>query len=143
MKSMKKVGLLILMAVMGASLAIVRAHAEDSRVVVDVPFDFVVGNSLLKAGSYKVEVMQSGVLDFWSAEAQQHHYTLIVAGSPFTSQNGDPYLVFTRYGSEAFLNKVAMSVDNSYEVPVSNREKELIGSLAVGERGSMLVQPAH
>jgi hypothetical protein len=144
MKSMKKVGWFILMAVIGANLAIVQAKAEgDSRVAINVPFDFVAGNSVLKAGNYKVEVLQSGVLDFWSIGAQQHHFTLIVAGAASASQKGDPYFVFTRYGSETFLSKVALSADDNFEVPTSSREKELISGLKAGERGTLVTQPAH
>ena len=144
MKSMKKVGLFILMAVIAANLAIVQAKAEgDSRVAINVPFDFAVGNSVLKAGNYKVEVLQSGVLDFWSVDARQHFLTLIVAGAASTGQKSDPYLVFTRYGSESFLSKVVLSVDDNYEVPTSSREKELISGLTAGERGALVIQPVR
>lgn len=144
MKSMKKVGLLVLIAAIGANLAIVRAHAEsEARVAVNVPFDFVVGKSVLKAGSYEVEVLQSGLMDLWSADAERHHIAMLLPGSASKSQSGDPHLVFTRYGSAAFLSKVAMSVDANYEVPISGKEKELIHGMATGVRDSLTAQSAR
>ena len=142
MKSMKKVALFLLVAAIGANLAIGRAHAEDdTRAAVNVPFDFVVGKTVLKAGSYKVEVQQSGLVDFWSADAREHHIALMIPGSPSKDQkNDDPRLVFTRYGSESFLSKIAMSVDLNFELPVSGREKELIHSMSVGGGDSLVVQ---
>jgi hypothetical protein len=37
---------------------------SSNRVVVDIPFDFSVGNTQLRAGNYKVEELQSGILVF-------------------------------------------------------------------------------
>jgi hypothetical protein len=144
MKSMKKVGLLVLIAAIGANLAIVRAHAEsEARVAVSIPFDFVVGKNVLKAGSYEVEVLQSGTVDLWSADAGRHYIALLVPGSLSNGQSGDPHLVFTRYGSEAFLSKVAMSVDANYELPISGREKELIHGMAPRQREYLTVQSSQ
>jgi hypothetical protein len=141
---MKKVGLFILMAVMGMNLAIVQARADgDSRVAINVPFDFVAGNGVLKAGNYKVVVLQSGVLDFVSTDTRQHHFTLIIAGAASARQKADPYLVFTRYGSETFLSKVVLSVDDNFEVPTSSREKDLISGLTAGEKGAVVIQPVR
>jgi hypothetical protein len=143
MKSMKKVGMFALMAVIAVSLATVRAHAEGERVAVNVPFDFAVGNNVLKAGSYKVGVLQSGILDFWNVEARQHYFTLMPAGSAVNGGNGEPRLIFTRYGSETFLSKVALSVDSNFAAPRGGREKELLHGMAAGERDSLVIQPSR
>jgi hypothetical protein len=143
MKSMKKVGMLVLMVVIGTSLATVRAHAEGDRIAVNVPFDFAVGNNVLKAGSYKVQVLQPGILDFWNVEARQHYFSLMPAGSPANGENGEPRLIFTRYGSETFLSKVALSVDSNFAAPRSGREKELLHGIAAGERDSLVIQPSR
>ena len=140
MKSMKTVALFLLVAAIGANLAGGRAQAEDdTRVAVNVPFDFVVGKTILKAGSYKVEVLQSGLVDFWSDGEGRHHIALMLPGSA-SNQNVDPHFVFTRYGGEAFLSKIAMSADLNLEAPVSGREKELIRSMSAGGRDSLVVE---
>lgn len=143
MNSMKKVGMLALIAVLGMSLTAVRAHAEGDRIAVNVPFDFAVGNNVLKAGSYKVQVLQSGILDFWNVEARQHYFTLMPAGSPANGENGQPRLIFKRYGSETFLSKVALSVDSIYAAPRSGREMDLLHGTAAGERDSLVIQPSR
>ena len=141
MKSIKTVALFLLVAAIGVNLAGGRAQAEDdSRASVNIPFDFVVGTSVMKAGSYKVEVMPSGLVDFWNVDAQQHHVSLMLPGSASKAQNGDPHFVFTRYGSESFLSKIAMSVDLNFELPVSGREKELIHNMSTGGRDSLVIQ---
>lgn len=141
MKSIKTVALFLLVAAIGVNLAGGRAHAEDdTRVAVNVPFDFVVGKTVLKAGSYKVEVLQSGLVDFWSNDEARHHIALMLPGAASKAQNGDPHFVFTRYGGEAFLSKIAMSADLNLDAPVSGREKELIRSMSAGGRDSLVVE---
>lgn len=141
MKSIKTVALFLLVAAIGVNLAGGRAQAEDdSRTSVNIPFDFVLGTSVMKAGSYKVEVTQSRIVDFWNVDAGQHHVSLMLPGSASKAQNGDCHFVFTRYGSEYFLSKIAMSVDRNFELPVSGREKELIHSMSTGGRDSLVVQ---
>lgn len=141
MKNMKKVALFLLVATIGVNLAIERAHAvDDSQVSVNVPFDFVVGKSVLKAGSYRVGVTQTGVVDFWSPEAQQHHVALMLPASASKHQDVEPHFIFVRYGSEVFLSKVALSVDQNYDAPVTGREKELLRSMPAGDRDSLVIQ---
>ena len=139
MQSAKKFVLVALVAVLGAMVAIVPAHADsDRRVSVTIPFDFVVGNSTLKAGDYRVEKLQSGVVDFGSASGR-HHFALVAPGSS-DNRKSDPYLVFTRYGHQVFLSKIALSVDDNYEVLPGNTEKSL--NQASGE-GALVVQPVR
>jgi hypothetical protein len=144
MKSLKKVGLFLFMGVLGATLAGTAAHAQSGgRITVTVPFDFMVGNSTLKAGPYRVEKMESGVVGFNSLDGQTHQFVL-TAGGTRTSHGGNPYLVFNRYGSEAFLSSVTLSEDDSFEMPRSDREKELAGNVTYGEySGAVIVQPVQ
>lgn len=144
MQSVKKYVFVAVMAMLAAMAANVPAHAEsEHRIAVNIPFDFVVGNSVLKAGGYKVEKLESGVLDFYSTEGRRHHFMLAVEGTPLAGHKDNPYLVFTRYGNEAFLSKISLSVDNSFEFLQSEREKEVIGSQAAGEQSALIVQPAR
>lgn len=143
MQSLMKSKLLLLVIGVGAALSIVPTHAQTAnRVVVNVPFDFSVGNTSLNAGSYAVEKRQSGILVFSSIDGQGRWFGFTVRGDS-ANRSEQPRLVFTRYGSEAFLNEVFFSVDNDYELMVSNREKELSQHHASGEELSLLIQPAR
>jgi len=132
-----------LIAVFGAAL-VTPAHAQSSnRLVVDIPFDFSVGNTLLKAGNYEVEELHSGILVFNGNDGQDRQFVLTV-GDEVANQGNQPKLVFARYGDETFLNKVFLSRGDGYrQVLPSSREKKLIQKRTSGEELSLLIQPAR
>jgi hypothetical protein len=144
MQSVMKFVLFMLMTVLGAAFTTVPARAQSgSWVQIDIPFDFSVGNTTLKAGSYRVQELQSGILAFASNDGQEHKFALTVPGE---SANGShqPKLVFSRYGDEAFLNKVFLSGNSDCrQLSRSSREKKLIQKRALGEELSLLVQLAR
>ena len=90
MKKLMKTALLsVLTAVLGAVFAAAPAHAQTgSRVLVNIPFDFSVGNTALKAGSYTVRETQAGVLAFNSDDGQHSTATRFARGS-FRYWNGN------------------------------------------------------
>jgi hypothetical protein len=134
--------LLGLISVSTVAIAIEPAHAQATdQIIVDVPFDFVVGNSTLRAGVYEVQEQQSGILTLTSHDGQQRRFTFTIPGQS-TNGNHQPEAVFVRYGSESFLSKVFLSGDNECLVlPRSSREKVLIQRKASGEEVSLLIQP--
>lgn len=143
MKSQKKLGLFVVLAVLGAMVAVVPAHAQsEGRVSVNIPFDFVVGNSALKAGAYRIETMEPGVLTLSNSDGRKR-FALMVTDGNAASRNGDPYVVFTRYGNEAFLDKVVFSSDSSYDLVLTSREKELISAVASGEGDAVVIQTSR
>jgi hypothetical protein len=144
MQSLMKPTLFMLMTVIGAVLASVPAHAQSGpRVSVNVPFDFSVGNTPLRAGSYTVAQLESGVLVFRSDDGQQHQVAFTVHGDSGNKYQ-KPNLVFRRYGSEAFLNRVFLSgSDDCHDLLRSSREKKLIQERSSGEEFSLLIQPAR
>jgi hypothetical protein len=144
MQSLMKFVLFGLLAVFGTTLAIVPGQAEsDSRVLVDIPFDFSVGITTLKAGSYLVQDVQSRILALSSNDGQVHQFVLTVPEES-ANRNHQPKLVFTRYGDEVFLNTVFLSGnDDGRQLLQSSREKQLIQKGASGEKLSLLIQPAR
>jgi hypothetical protein len=135
--------LLAVLTMVGAALTIEPAHAQSgSRVSANIPFDFSIGNTTLKAGSYKVERLESGILAFSSEDGREHKFALTFPGDS-DRESQEPYLVFIRYGSEAFLKKVVLSSDEDCdELPESSRERELIKTQAADAELSLLIQPA-
>ena len=144
MRSLTKFVLFGLVAVLGPTLAMVPARAEsDTRVLVNVPFDFSVGITTLKAGSYRVQDVQSGILALRCNDGQVHQLVLTVPQES-ANRNHQPKLVFTRYGDEVFLNTVFLSGnDDGRQLLQSSREKKLIQKGASGEKLSLLIQPAR
>ena len=143
MPSVMKLLLLGLIGVSSVAIAIVPAHAQSTdQILVDVPFDFVVGNSTLKAGVYDLQEQQSGILTFTSHDGQLRRFTFTIPGES-KNENHQPEAVFVRYGNESFLSKVFLSGDNECLVlPRSSREKVLIQKRASGEEVSLLIQPS-
>jgi len=143
MQSLMKLTFVALIAVFG-SVLVTPARAQNSnRVVVDIPFDFSVGNTLLKAGNYKIEELQSGMIIFNGNDGQDHQFALTVADDA-ANQGHQPKLVFARYGDETFLNKVFFSGGDDYrQLLQSKEEKKLIQKRTSGEELSLLVQPTR
>ena len=134
----------LLMIVLGTAITSAPAHAQTgSRVSVNIPFDFVIGDATLKQGNYKVEQVEQGVLSFSGYDGQQHRFALTVLDN---SDNGShaPHLVFTRYGTETFLNKVFLSADNDCnQLPRSSLEKKFVHDQVRGDEFSLLIEPAR
>ena len=126
MQNLKKYGLFVLMAVFVASVAIAPAHAQGARLAADVPFDFAVGSAHFQAGSYRIETQSQGTFVAFSQADGKTTYSLLCQTSSAGLHNGQPYLIFNRYGTESFLTKIGFSDDYSYLLPRSRREKEIL-----------------
>ena len=143
MQYLLKSMLLAVITVLGMALTIVPAHAQsDSRVVANIPFEFSVGNTTLKAGNYRVKQLESGLISLSSQDGKEQRFALTFPGTS-DEQKSEPYLVFIRYGNKSFLRKISISGDNDcLELPESSRERELIKNQA-GAEVSLLIQPAR
>jgi hypothetical protein len=144
MQYLLKPMLFAVITVLGVALIVVPAPAQSgSRVLANIPFDFSVGNTTLKAGSYTVEQLQSGIIGFSSEDEKEHLFALSFPGDS-DKQSKEPHLVFIRYGSEAFLKRVFLFGDEDFhELPESSRERELVKNQASGAEVSLLIQPAR
>jgi hypothetical protein len=143
MQYLLKPKLFAAIAVLGIALTTMPAHAQSgSRVLANIPFDFSVGNTTLKAGSYTIEQLESGILVFSSEDGREQKFELTFPGDS-DRQSQEPHLIFIRYGSEAFLKEVVLSSDEDCdELPESSRERKLIKNQASGAELSLLIQPA-
>jgi hypothetical protein len=142
MQHLLKPVLLAVLTVFGATLTIVPANAQSgSRALANIPFEFSVGNTTLKAGSYTVEQLESGIIAFSSEDGKEHQFAMTFPGDS-NKQSQEPRLVFIRYGSEAFLKRVFLSGNENYnELPESSRERKIIKNQASGDELSLLIQP--
>jgi len=142
MRSSMKFVLVGLMAALGATLAIAQAE-NNTRIKVNVPFDFSVGDAMLRAGNYRIQDLQAGALLLKSDDGQVHRFVLTVPDGT-ADYNHQPRLVFARYGKEVFLDKIFLSSNgNGRELLPGSREKMLIEKRASGEELSLLIQLAR
>jgi len=144
MQYLLKPMLFAVITALSVALTIVPAHAQSgSRVLANIPFEFSVGNTTLKAGGYTVELLQSGIIAFRSEDETEHQLALSFQVDS-DKQSQEAHLVFIRYGSEAFLERVFLSGNEAcHALPKSNRERELIKNQASGAELSLLIQPAR
>src|ERR1700687_3236916 len=107
MQYLLKPMLFAVITVLGVALTIVPANAQSgSRALANIPFEFSVGNTTLKAGNYTVEQLGSGVIAFSSEDGKEHQFALTFPGGT-EKQSAESSLVFIRYGSEVFLKRVS------------------------------------
>jgi len=137
MQSPRKYTLFVLTAVFVASLALVPANAQSGGISASVPFDFMLEKTVMKAGSYRIETQGAFVAIIDGQGGSR--FELVLPGSYAASRDGQPYLVFTRYGTESFLSRIAFSAKETYDLPRSSREKELASHRNSGEQVAVLI----
>ena len=103
--------------VMMAGVASARA---DARIVVTVPFDFIVGTTQLPSGDYTVTESSSapGVVVIASADGE-HMAQVLTLLSAASDEAIAPSLVFERYEGKYFLSKVVSRDDSGREIPLT------------------------
>jgi hypothetical protein len=137
MQNLRKYVLFAFMAVLVASFAIAPAHAQ-SRLEANVPFDFVLGQTTMKADSYRIAT-QGSFVAFVDAEGRARYSMYLPGSDAADHHNGAPYLVFTRYGTETFLSRIVFSTSHTYNLPRSGKEKELAARLNSGEQVAVAI----
>lgn len=124
-RSVAMLGLLLTLAV-----ATVQAQT-GMRVVVHVPFDFIVGESRLAAGNYTVSEVNQHALYVRSADGE----TALLIQAPRTAigdGQAKERLVFRRYGDQYFLAQAYLHESgNGSEVRRSDAERSLIRKIEV------------
>ncbi|MGH9494829.1 MAG: hypothetical protein ACRD3B_07525 [Candidatus Sulfotelmatobacter sp.] len=125
-----------------AMAGVAPAHAQEGRMSVNVPFDFVLGKTTLRSGQYHVERQPSGVVVFTNLDSSMRRFAVLTPGGEAV-KHSEPYLVFNRYGHDTFLSRVVFSVQDNYDLPKTDREKELIANVGSSLDLAVLIQPAQ
>jgi len=136
MQNRKKSVLFLLAAVVVAALAIAPAHAQGAHASFTIPFDFVIGQTKMQAGTYRIGTQGNFVASI-DGDGKAT-YSLLMAASDAASHDGRPCLRFTRYGKESFLNTIVFSNGASFDLPRSGREKEIMARVTSGQQVDVL-----
>jgi len=134
------IGLLAVAAI--ASLNVPVAQAQGGAVAT-IPFSFSVGSTQFEAGDYRIHT--EGFLGSILALAKVGGDTKLSLLMPGVSNNPNrgPYLVFHRYGTETFLTKVVFSAAETYDLPRTAREKEILAGINSGDQVEIPVGSAR
>jgi len=85
------------------NVAIAAASAQDIAKA-DIPFNFRVGSTLMPAGSYRIEHVESGVV--WINEVNGKSNAVALAQTNSGGTAAPSKLVFNRYGDQYFLREL-------------------------------------
>jgi hypothetical protein len=118
-------GLVVALLAMG-SAAVARA---DERIVVHVPFSFIVGDTQLRAGDYVVTENfgdNDNVLSIESTDGREAVYALSIAASAPRPSHSE--LTFEKYENRYFLSKVSSEGGMAREIPLTSKimESEIV-----------------
>lgn len=100
------------------------------RTVILIPFDFVAGEKVLPAGTYRVEAVRRDSYTVWEVRSTAGHAGAVVMTSAVGSgaaSEAEPRLVFQKYAETYVLAQVWPSSDSTgREVVQSRRGRALV-----------------
>ena len=144
MQSLKKYLFIGLMAVFAVtSLNIPAAQAQGPGAAATIPFNFSVGSTQFDAGDYRLHTEGSaGAFLALARIGGDTKFSMLIPGVNSDPNRGS-YLVFHRYGTEAFLTKVVFSPAETYDLPRTAREKEILSGTNSGDQVEVPVGSAR
>jgi hypothetical protein len=116
------------------------ARAQD-HLVVDVPFDFMVGNTQLPAGEYSVKVSGAGQTLLMIHRTDAAESAIAATNGVEAAQPGsESKLIFNRYGDRYFLSEV-WTAGNSLgrQLPKTAREKEIAQVAKLSDQSEVIL----
>lgn len=126
-----------------ALTALMPVNAQsDLQLRVTVPFDFVVGDARFPAGDYSLRphATTQGVLMLTSRDETRTAVFMAQSVERLVPQ-GEPKLVFYRYGDEYFLRQIWSTGLEGCELPKSRTERSIEKDLAQADPQRVDVVP--
>lgn len=130
-KMIKSLTMLAVVAALSLATAVMSADAQVStKLVANIPFEFVVGSNEMAAGQYDIDRLTSGGFVIRIRDAKGNAATRLTSPIVRTTAPQKGKLVFHRYGNSYFLAEVWRAGDNNGRQLVKsslekNAEREL------------------
>jgi hypothetical protein len=140
---MKRTTAIVLIAMANFAMA-GTSFAQSKGVPATVPFDFIVGDKLLPAGTYTIErkSMDTSVIVIKNHDKPIAAFSLVNQDSAKSPNGGK--LLFHKYGGRYFLSEVLCDeADMNVELPTSKTEKRAQLQQATLKSGSQTVVAAQ
>lgn len=120
---MKKQTLIVFASLL---LAVGTAYAQSSRLVADVPFDFMVGNKAFPAGEYTIKSIGMNGTSLLLQDSELKRVQIITPNFCASAQpQEESKLVFKVYGNHYYLSQIwTQGYEQGRELPMSRREME-------------------
>lgn len=105
---------------------------SNQTLIANIPFSFELGNKVMPAGEYRVNLTTSWYPVVQLTSTDLKHSTFVMTGSkvPAPARRLETYLSFNRYEDRHFLADVAF-LDRNYPVTKSKNERALVTSRLV------------
>jgi len=116
-----------------AALPAVAKSVDGMRA--QVPFDFHVGDRLVRAGSYTVDSLTDDELVLRISNGREIATTTTSSGRDKGNGEGRPRLVFHKYGDQYFLSAVWGGDSNGRTLSESKRERSLRKEMSAARGG--------
>jgi hypothetical protein len=131
----------------GLLVGLAASAQAQSKIRVNVPFDFTIGTTLLPAGEYTVQPASANVstevLSFRDAAGNSRAVTMGIRMEP-SGKDTVPKLVFHRYGDLYFLSQVWLNAnDAGSEIRPGSHERELLASKSTASEGVTVMAQKH
>jgi hypothetical protein len=110
--------LLVAVVVVLALAGAMPAYAQGNVSKVNVPFPFIVGDTVLPAGSYTVTTPSDGVLAIQSATSQAVATALVQPTGGELSKNTNALFSFAKMGGQYFLAQVSLPGAEARTLPL-------------------------
>src|SRR5208283_1727331 len=113
---MKKITVMTFVAVVMTLLSSVPLMAQGTfKVAFTAPFSFYAGGAKLPAGSYTVRQSQDDQNMFTIQNSAGTHSVILEGRQSSKKSNGNPEVLFNRYGTTEYLEGVETSTGNSMD----------------------------
>jgi len=105
--------MLMVVVALAVATAVVSAHAQSSKVVADIPFEFSVGFMMMPAGEYSAEIQTNANNALMIRSADGRLNAVRLSQETDRAKNNKTYarFVFHRYGERYFLYTVHLGVN--------------------------------
>jgi hypothetical protein len=125
-----------LVGVLGLLLVAACANAQSVNLKADVPFDFTVGKSILPAGAYSIQSLNTGTGHALAIRGKDSSTNMMAAANNAETLNASPNsrLVFHKYGDQYFLSQIWLQGEKvGRQFTASRREAEIAKSVQTSE----------
>jgi|SRR5262245_26193119 len=109
----------------GAAVLTAASHAADlDRLVVDVPYDFVVNGKTLPAGKYNVSRSSDNNPRILSISGVENHASAVALSSGMDqARDSRPHITLSRTGDQAVLTKIQTG-EHVFTFPVARQSSQ-------------------
>jgi len=135
--------MLMLLVAVALATAVVSANAQSTAVKANIPFEFIVADKMLPAGTYSVTTVNAARDALRIQSADGKNSAMRLSGPTEQKNKSRARMVFHRYGHNYFLAEVWNGESTGRELAKSKQERAIERELASISSKSELAQSTY